>query len=65
VRVEAETHDLHVVAFERVHHLPVVCVPDLGCFVERPRHYEVAERVVERHCVHYVFVFLEVEQLSA
>lgn len=65
VRVETQTHDLHAVAFQRVHHLTGVCVPNLGGFVEGPSHYEVAEGVVEGHRVDHVLVLFQVEQLVA
>lgn len=38
MRIELQTHDLHLVALQRVQTLSVVGVPDLGCAVEGARH---------------------------
>ena len=65
VWVEAQTHNLHLVTFESVHHLPIVGVPNFGCLVERPSHYQVSKGVVKCHSVDHILVLLETEKLSS
>ena len=65
VRVEAQTNNLHLVAFQSVHHLPIVRVPNFGSLVERASDYKVAEGVVKGHRVDHILVLLQTQQLGS
>ena len=62
VWVEAEADDLHLMPFERVFHLAVVGVPNLGCAVKGPCYYEVSKRIIESHSVYNILMLIEGEE---
>lgn len=64
VRIKTEANDLLFVALQGLLHFTGHRVPNLSRLIERARHDQVAERIVERHRVHHILVLLEGQKLS-
>ena len=61
--IEAKTDDFHIMSLKGMHHLSIVSVPYLSCFIEGACHNQISEWVVEGHGIDNILVFFEGKKL--